>query len=138
MGYTHYLQPKKKTTKAQFKNIVADVKKIENHLQQIRLALYDGLGQYKGVVYRDDYFAFNGSGDKGHETFYFDLTKDFKFCKTNRKPYDIAVCMVMIAIKEHVKTIRISSDGDFNDDEWVLAIRMYSNVFPDRKVVLED
>jgi hypothetical protein len=136
MGYTHYLQPKKKTTKAQFKKIVADVKKIENHLASVGLVLYDGRGEKKGVVYADDYLAFNGCGDESHETFYFDLSSDFQFCKTNRKPYDIAVCMAMIAIKEHVKDIEVSSDGDF-DAEWVSAIEMYATLFPKRKVLLE-
>ena len=125
MGYTHYLTPKKETTttKAQFKKIVAAVKKIEKHLASVGLVLHDGRGENTGVVYTDEYFAFNGKGDESHETFYFDMTDKFKFCKTARKPYDIAVCMVLIAIKEHVKDIEVNSDGDF-DVEWLPAIDM--------------
>ncbi|PSR27615.1 MAG: hypothetical protein C7B46_19320 [Sulfobacillus benefaciens] len=57
-------------------------------------------------------------GDCSYESFRFDRVEDarFSFCKTARKPYDVAVTAALIVIKHHLPTVRIMSDG--NDDDW--------------------
>ena len=47
------------------------------------------------------------------------------FCKTNRKPYDLAVCAVLLAFKKRfVTTVKISSDG--SSEEWKDAYTLYN------------
>ena len=70
-------------------------------------------------------------GELSHETFCLERVTDitgftqrdddngliFNFCKTARKPYDIAVCSALIIAKKHFgESIMISSDGD--NEEW--------------------
>ena len=100
----------------------------------------------------NDVIRFNGWKDDGHETFM--LTKEkpeqagvlfeqlvqspswnpaakesFDFCKTARKPYDMAVMLVLLIAHDVApKSIRISSDGDW-DSEWVPARDAYTKLF---------
>jgi hypothetical protein len=86
----------------------------------------------------DDLIRFNGWQDEGHETFM--VTKklgdykvesgeSFDFCKTARKPYDLAVCLVYMILKRHApKSVKISSDGDW-EQEWVEARKVYKELF---------
>ena len=95
----------------------------------------------------DNEICFNGDGSNGqdldHETFVFKLfqsghnrkidefEKDgvFGFCKTARKPYDVAVCVSLMVIKHHIGSdFSISSDGDL-EDGWGEAIEFYEKFF---------
>jgi hypothetical protein len=67
--------------------------------------------------------CFNGDGmeDLDHESFYFSPNaskreKEFSFCKTARKPYDLAVCATLIALKVRIPGFSYTSDGDA--EEW--------------------
>ena len=71
----------------------------------------------------DTKIQFNGLGNDGHETF--GLTKEkpgkdaefFDFCKTARKPYDLAVGLALLIAKNHARnSIKVSSDGDWDSD----------------------
>jgi hypothetical protein len=85
----------------------------------------------------NDVIRFNGWKDEGHETFLVtrELPKTFRtdagdtfdFCKTNRKPYDLAV-MLCLLIMASTKAVRVSSDGDW-DNEWVPAREAYKKLF---------
>lgn len=88
-----------------------------------------------------DLIRFNGWRGEGHETFYLtrvkpdnpaydpDAKESFDFCKTNRKPYDIAVMLVLLSMKRHAPdTVRVASDGDW-DTEWAEARRAYKILF---------
>lgn len=97
------------------------------------LQLFDLNGDEKGIVYTDDFFGFNGdaSNDEAHETFAFEIThKGFHFCKTARKPYDLAVCLCLLVMKFHIKGTEISSDGD---KEWIPIFETYKEIFPERE-----
>jgi len=54
-----------------------------------------------------------------HETFNIQRkveTREFEFCKTARKPYDLMVCICLILLKWYFKDkVSISSDGDMKD-----------------------
>jgi hypothetical protein len=56
---------------------------------------------------------FNGKEDDGYEPFSFNLSRgnEFTFCKTAEKPYDIAVCEVLLVLKAFLPGFRLSSDG---------------------------
>jgi hypothetical protein len=67
---------------------------------------------------------FNGKDEDGHEPFVFSTTDNgFQFCKTAQKPYDFAVCMILIILRDYYgeKVLTVSSDGD--RDDWGRAIR---------------
>jgi len=88
-----------------------------------------------------EHIRFNGWQDEGHETFMVtrevpdapswspDSDESFDFCKTARKPYDVAVCLVLLSMTRHApKSFRISSDGDW-DVEWSEARKIYKDMF---------
>lgn len=150
MGYTHYLSRPKELDKDTWINFIEDVKKLKVNLPEysknaggyykidkLELAGGDGTGQdYLG----SDAICFNGSqkNDLWHETFHIRrkvILSDRKtpdengryheFCKTARKPYDLYVCLVLIALKYHFNNeVEISSDGTMPDD-WSHAIKLF-------------
>jgi hypothetical protein len=133
MGYTHYWELAHRVTKKGFNKVVEDVKRIEAFLLEKKdLKLFDLSGDEEGILYTDEFFGFNGDASKGedHETFAFEIgqSKSY-FCKTNRKPYDLAVCLCLLTIKFHLKETKISSDGD---DEWITIFETYKEIFPER------
>lgn len=87
-----------------------------------------------------DAIVFNGMGADGHETFWLDGKEvEFSFCKTARKPYDLAVSCVLMLASIHATRGEISSDGinaahgqwpDNVDQEWKDAWKHFHSVFP--------
>ena len=127
-------------------------KKIKSELEHVLVSLqkeYDfkicgGLGEGEPRISETEVW-FNGDGslDLDHETFAFDLYETgyykgvddikedgvFGFCKTARKPYDIAVCVSLMVIKHHLGSdFSISSDGGL-EDGWDEAIKYYEKYF---------
>lgn len=123
MGYTHYFKLKK-LSKANFDKVAKDVKIIETAL--------------KGMVpltnnTNDKVIDLNGVGANQHENLWLEKSGDgFNFCKTARKPYDIAICLALLSLKFHATNTEISSDGD--NEEWALPFKMYKDIFPEKKV----
>lgn len=73
---------------------------------------------------------FNGVGSKnGHEGFviHLDRVTAFDFCKTARKPYDFAVGMILLSLKNHVEGFRFTSDG--RKHEWEEIVEQYEKMF---------
>ena len=157
MGFSHYWRFKDSNLpKDKFDKIVKDVKVIEKYFKEnkvisknaycnskARVRLADGLGEGDGVNYTvhlqdnkiSEYqsFAFNGVGDLSHETFSINEgLNEWNFCKTARKPYDLAVCLVLLSIKYHVRSARITSDGD--NDDWQHSFELFKTLFPKRNV----
>ena len=68
-----------------------------------------------------------------------DKTKpSFAFCKTARKPYDLAVCLSLLRIKEIAPdAIELSSDGDW-DIEWVNSRLVYKELFGNEPPKIND
>ena len=54
---------------------------------------------------------FNGRGNDGHEDFLFQVYGRREFCKTSRKPYDLAVCETLLALNAHLPSMTLHSDG---------------------------
>jgi hypothetical protein len=125
MGYTHYWESYAKRIPAEAVDIIKEI---------VEKAYAAGVVQYehddpKPPVVTDTRIRFNGVGEGGHETFYFDVNDDYRassgapfaFCKTARKPYDDVVMRVLIVLKYYLKDdIQVSSDGQF-DAEWQSA-----------------
>lgn len=156
MGYTHYWNFKKnpieiENGKEKFKKAVNMLKKaitkipseIEVNVYDwktretkkimvpLKLAGGDGTGE---PIFNDTLVCFNGLYDKtndySHETCYIALDSDeeFNFCKTARKPYDVVVCLALLAFKKAFGgDFSYSSDGDMTDEGWSMASKIIKN-----------
>jgi len=61
----------------------------------------------------------NGKGDDGYEAFVFNPEdRGFQFCKTEKRPYDLPVCEMLLALQYHVPGLEIGSDGLYLDFEY--------------------
>lgn len=111
MGYTHYWKAKKFTAedKAGWKKALLIIKKIlECHAALIQFESDD---KRKPVASLEQ-IRFNGIEDDGYETFLLNAEPtDFEFCKTSRKPYDLAVCEVLLVLNSLMPSLEVSSDG---------------------------
>jgi hypothetical protein len=130
MGYTHYWNRAEQV--ALTPELLADVRTVLRVVGEQGIPLcfeYDRPGELPAV--NEELIRFNGQGEDGHETFLFEAHfqpsyrqevkpgKLFDFCKTARKPYDLAVCAVLIVLKHHLgDQIEVSSDGDVSGTEW--------------------
>ena len=109
MGYTHYWEVKNKIPQDKFDAIGDDLKQVIKACNDDGIKICGGMGEIE-----NDVISFNGDGDNGHETCYMTKDKkDFAFCKTARKPYDIAVTAFLIICKHYLgDDIEVTSDGD--------------------------
>lgn len=138
MGYTHYWYKKPELDATRWAAFVADCRKIIEavdgttsetaggyHKDDAVRLVYEYDEVKKKPELSPDLVRFNGAGGLGHETFYFERVvakgdmgtvrngRVFSFCKTARKPYDVAVTACLIAAKHCFgDDIKISSDGD--------------------------
>ena len=109
MGYTHYWRVPNEPDADTFKVWGKEVDTIINACADVA-PVHD-------VDLTDDLVFFNG----GHETFVVArVARDFKFCKTARKPYDLVVTACLLRLQEHFPEIDVSSDGEMapDNDEW--------------------
>ena len=142
MGYTHYWRIKKQySMPVRAKEIIKEI---------LAEAYKAGIVQYewndtKEPLVTDTVVRFNGVGENGHETFYFDVTdtyrgsdgQHFAFCKTARKPYDEVVMKVLIVLKYFLgDSVIISSHGSFKE-EWKNTRDYMLNTFNIRTYVNE-
>ena len=83
--------------------------------------------------FTDELVCFNGdaSMDYDHETCYIALNDDneFDYCKTARKPYDVAVCLALLCFNRAFgKDFSYSSDGDIDDEGWKMAHNIFNEI----------
>ena len=104
MGYTHYWTQTRDFTRDEWVQIREDFEallKDVQHVQGIPLANGDGRTRHVPRDLGQAKIFFNGAGDDAHETFCLYRVRPPKeswqsrrggdFCKTARKPYDLAV-----------------------------------------------
>jgi hypothetical protein len=146
MGYTHYWYQHKDFTTEQWSNIQKDVLDIiVKYCDKNHVALteeYDSPMLVCGPtppIASKAMIRFNGWREEGHETFMLEKKMPmpripgrnyhFNFCKTARKPYDIAVCLVLLICATHAPDVlSISSDGSWEED-WTEARKVYKQLF---------
>lgn len=141
MGYTHYwTQPKDYTVKdwRQIGEDIGAILKDVQHVQGIPLAFEDDQPGTQPLIDTET-IRFNGLGEDGHETFYlnrvrgdleaWETVKGRDFCKTARKPYDLAVvaCLAYLASLEK-KPWLVSSDGRAH--EWLEGVSLARRCVP--------
>ena len=113
MGYTHYFQQSKAVSDESWDKIKKDTKKIIKDQIKAGIPLESNDSKNKSMVSSSE-INFNGVDDDSHETFYItkEKMKDFNFCKTARKPYDLAVTATLLIIEHHApEHFDIGSDG---------------------------
>lgn len=108
MGYTHYWE-NKPIEPTKWAKVLDTAQYI---IDNCGVKLVYEFDQHKPPQIGPDVIRFNGVDEDGHETFLYDRDGTrFSFCKTARKPYDVAV----VAILEAVQLITgntWSSDGE--------------------------
>ena len=162
MGYTHYWKIKKpfkdiekgeklfkqavEATRKCIDKVPAEIPIIQygfdwTKMQQVllnegkapfKLCGGDGKGEPE---FTDTLVRFNGdaSCDNDHETFSISIgDSGFDFCKTARKPYDVAVCIALICFSKYFgDDFNYSSDGDISEGEegWKMAKEITKKYF---------
>lgn len=123
MGYTNYWTRPRTIPKATFRKISNDARALAEALPpEVVVFGPEGVGR---PVFNDDEVFFNGDFARGlaHEDFFLprkrpsnpwapDEDPVLDFCKTVRKPYDLFVKAVLLRVRVHCPSWRISSDGD--------------------------
>lgn len=92
-----------------------------------------GLGEGRPMI-NESQVWFNGDGktNMDHETFgikWYDNSNSNGFCKTNRKPYALLVCVSLLAFQhafDDYKVFHFSSDGDNSD--WETAKYVFTSI----------
>ena len=124
MGYTHYFKFKdhKNIDKDKFAVASGIANCFYNKIKGfVDIAGGDGTGT---PVFNENEVYFNGAGEDGCETFYIDREGKFMefcfgkaFCKTCRNPYDILVCLTLLAFKfAFGDDFTYTSDGNTRED----------------------
>lgn len=141
MGYTTYWK-NLKFAKAGWKNFTDDVKIVLSHLPEgVKVA--EEYDSEKPASVTSKVVRFNGVGNDGCETFLMGPTGgSFDFCKTNRRPYDLAVSAVAMLASFYAESGEITSDGinaawkndyrevpDTVDQEWLDAWSFLHGLF---------
>jgi len=108
MGYTHYWEFKGKVAPSKIENgkekwelVTSKVKEALKYVKGkgIRIGNWDGTKEIPTIT--ENIISFNGMGKDAHETFCIPFKEEgWRFCKTARKPYDLLVCLTLLAFKE--------------------------------------
>jgi hypothetical protein len=137
MGYTHYytfnraaLTPAELATG--FALAATEIERLKQYLPR-SIKIKGGLGTGNAVLnVKSIWFNGDAKFDLDHETFHVERDADplypdrnWEFCKTARKPYDVLVCCALISLKRHLPgAFSFTSDGDRSD--WASAIAFYN------------
>lgn len=128
MGYTHYFKQEKPVNDQQWKSFQKDAEIMLKEIQSMGIVLMSN--DENDVLINNERVNLNGDESCGldHETFYMDKDyRRFNFCKTARKPYDLAVCSLLLLANEHMPEHHdIGSDGDFED--WKEAMELNAEI----------
>lgn len=113
-----------------------DFKNYETVEETVPMKLCGGNGFGEPKI-DNTHIIFNGDGSKDldHETFYVTMDYNeedakFSFCKTARKPYDTAVCLALLCLKEYFgDDITVSSDGNMESEAgWKEAHEIFDQI----------
>lgn len=120
MGYTHYFRQQRRATTEEWAAICADFKKLfaAALLTNTPMEIQREDDNDDEPLISTNEIIFNGIEDNGHETMVLDRNgSGFQFCKTARKPYDRAVCCLLMIAHKHAPDVwQTSSDGGIR--EW--------------------
>lgn len=129
--YTHYFTQKRSFTDKEWDTIIAGAEEIIDYCTNVaNIKLVQEENTDAKPILDSTTILFNGAGDLGHESFYLNKYikfECFQFCKTARKPYDLAVCLILLRVEAIAPgALAISSDGD---EEWNFPRSIYKELF---------
>ena len=155
MGYTHYWTHHRRFTNEEWAEAMMDVADILEQALKDGVAIGDGAGETpiteRLSIFSDDRkeIMFNGVGEDCHETFCLYQnrrpleswqTKDQHggdFCKTARKPYDVAVTAILCYLESCWDgKFSASSDGDLED--WTAGLELARRALPRKVNMLQE
>ena len=133
MGYTHYWKTEEPVTfsKEEWDKLKETARLIFKECKAMNIKLcYDEDKESSPPRANNNEIVFNGFKDLSHETFVLTPTiNGFNFCKTARKPYDVAVTALLIYVHAHKPNIKVTSDGDTNN--WIAGWNLLHKVNPE-------
>lgn len=137
MGYTHYTR-NLKHTEAAWEKVCEFAGKVFQYMESKGVVLLNDQHEDEEKVpplVTSEQIRFNGMGRDSHETFILNrMGEDFEFCKTARKPYDLAVSAILIYSSSMSHDGEISSDGivgTYTDREWYDAWMLTRLIAPE-------
>jgi hypothetical protein len=111
LGFTHYLRDKPAFSDVQWAAFTNDVAAVYHKHRRILAGPSGEDLDTRPLIGRAE-ISFNGIGDDSHETCFVPKgATEFEFCKTARKPYDVAVVEVYKLVRKYLPTTVLSSDG---------------------------
>lgn len=145
MGYTHYWKFKQnpkniKDGNKKFAKAVELLKKcltkvpteleLEDDNCKVPFVLKGGNGKGE-PIFTNEVVCFNGDASMNydHETCYLALDNEdygFDFCKTARKPYDVAVCLTLLCFKKTFGDDFSYSSDNSQDAGWKMAHNIFN------------
>jgi len=134
MGYTHYWRINNEINQDVFRAVADDVKKAcKLAKEKFGLEVKWESDSRKAPEFSSEAIRFNGIDEEGHETFLISQTdRNFNFCKTARKPYDILVtaslCILHFHASRNSLDVGVSSDGTAG--EWGDGLNLARLVIP--------
>lgn len=138
MGYTHYFQfNRRKAEIPDFDEKFDKAVALINEKFKLLPKTIDVNGKVRHLILKDacrakepiitsEVISINGNGYEGCEGFYIPCDIDrlekqpcLKFCKTRCLPYDLAICVAILCLKEAFgEDFDYSSDGDIESGEY--------------------
>src|SRR6266404_3345601 len=129
MGYTHYWNQSRDFTREECSQIRDDFEALLKDVQHVQgIPLADGMGDLgTSPEITDKKIWFSGAGDDSQETFVVDRVRRPKqahhghrgwdFCKTARKPYDLAATPALCYLASVTDPVShsVNSDGHGRD-----------------------
>ncbi|KAE8367489.1 heterokaryon incompatibility protein-domain-containing protein [Aspergillus caelatus] len=83
------------------------------------------------IINIDEGININGVADDGHEPFCLGRFHEQWFVKTLMKPYDVVVaCILLRAYILAPTQVELSSDGYWDEDEWIRVRQLYQCLWP--------
>lgn len=143
MGYTHYWKFKKnpKDIENGEKKFAKAAEMIAKGFKQLDdITICGGLGNGEPEISgRRIWFNGSAADETDYETFLVMLNDPedygFGFCKTARKPYDVAVCLALLCLsKAFGNDFEYSSDGNIavGEEGWKRAKEIVHDCFTDK------
>ncbi|GGI98142.1 hypothetical protein [Paenibacillus hunanensis] len=115
MGYTHYWYRPKEIEPITFVKIKMDFERVLPALTEAGIKLGNGYGLGFPIM-NGEMILFNGPGSQGYEGMNFpriltlhpddqpnEQGHHFEFCKTDQRPYDLAVTAFLLIAKHHLQ-----------------------------------
>jgi hypothetical protein len=130
LGFTHYWERPLELPEKEWALFTDDVRKVLDACARKSIAIGDGMGEGRPFTVDAAEVWLNGVKANSHETFFVERVFAnvpakkseplFGFCKTARKPYDLAVTACLILARHHFgRHFVVTSDG--SDSDWQAA-----------------